>query len=192
MLWDVPIDSIEEEESATEYNNMVTPVKKRRLNIELDDADTEHNRNLLSDINNGQQIPSVLSSPYKLVSSVKDRCNDTSYFIDHSNSPEFASLQEESTIAREDVDPNAKVFLCVAWTCTKELELFKKFHKIIYCDVTGSTNNSMNFLLTFSGRTPDATSFIFLCFFFFFQRQGTFRWVFKVVLKNLFLKNFKN
>ena len=130
---------------------MVTPIKNQKNNIELDNPDIDNNTNPLSCITEGKQEASVLPSPYKLVSSVKDRSNDTSYYIDHSNSLEFASLQLESTIAREDIDLNAKVFLCVAWTRTKELEFFKKFHKIIYFDITGSTNNSKCFLLTISG-----------------------------------------
>ena len=55
-----------------------------------------------------------------MISSIKDHSDDTSYSIDHYNSPEFASLQEELTIAREDVDLNANIFFCVAWTRTKK------------------------------------------------------------------------
>ena len=51
---------------------------------------------------------SVPSSSYKLVSSVQDRCNDTSYVINDFNFLEFSSLQEDSTIVQEDVGKDAK------------------------------------------------------------------------------------
>ena len=59
-----------------------------------------------------KQKCSVPSSSYKLVSSVQDRCNDTSYVINDFNFLEFSSLQEDSTIVQEDVGKDAKVYIC--------------------------------------------------------------------------------
>jgi hypothetical protein len=105
--------------------------------------------------------------------------------LDHSLDDDFQELRASVATQRGSnlVDPKSTVFLCVAWSNVEETGLFKKYHDIIYCDATGDTNNTGNHLITFSGRTPEGKSFIFLRCWTHNQKQVTFRWIFKVALR---------
>ena len=164
VLWDVPIDSIE----LQPFSDISSPTP------------------------NSTSCLKTTRSPFKLVSSVTDRSNNSNYYIDHTDESDFSEIQDSAEETRSTVNCDHKIFLCVAWSTLDEMKLFKKFPNVIFCDVTGDTNNSKNYLLSFCGRTPEGKTFVFLRVWIHNQRQGTFRWVFKVALKTFIKEDFYN
>ena len=54
---------------------------------------------------------------------------------------------------QENINPESRLFVAIAWSNTKEFRSFKLFPEVIHCDATCDTNNSKNHLITFTGRT---------------------------------------
>ena len=105
---------------------------------------------------------------------------------DHTTDEGMIDLQDEIAAARATttIQPQDKVFLCVAWAKKEELALFHKFPALIYCDATSDTNRNKNHLVTFTGRTTEGKLFIFLRIWVHNQRRVTFKWIFQVALRS--------
>lgn len=104
---------------------------------------------------------------------------------DHSSEEGMTDIHQEVAAARtsSSIQPQDKVFLCVAWANKEELILIKRFTTLIYCDATSDTNKNKNHLVTFSSRTPEGRQFIFLRVWVHNQKRTVFKWIFQVVLK---------
>ena len=130
----------------------------------------------------------VPCTPHKLCSTFIARDSDSpneEFSVDHSNSPEYEELQQAAAEQRasSSINPEAKLFICVCWWNVKEMRLFRKFPHLLYCDVTGGTNDTKNHLLTMSGRTPNGKQFIILRCWIHNQKRTTFKWVFQIALR---------
>jgi len=77
---------------------------------------------------------------------------------------------------------NQRLLVGLAWIYRDEQRLFRLFPKVVHVDATSHTNNEKRLLLTFTGRTSEGHTFIFLRVFLPNQKAYSFRWVFQVVM----------
>jgi MULE transposase domain len=133
--------------------------------------------------------PTEPPSPRKtaLVSSLCPAGEDGSMEIDHSDDSDFQPARDMAASTRTNgrVHPNSRVFLGCGYCTTGGARDFALFPEVVWADVTSDTNNTGNFLLTFSCRTSEGKQVIFLKVWIPNQNQFSFRWVFKFVLKSL-------
>jgi hypothetical protein len=122
----------------------------------------------------------------KLLSSITDGETKNVSTIDHSTDVNLRYIKEMTSHTRrnQNIDPKSRIFVSVCWANLKELRLFKLFPEVLHCDATSDTNNSKNYLLTFSGRTSTGHQFIFLRIWIVNQKRTSFRWIFHSVMKH--------
>jgi hypothetical protein len=97
---------------------------------------------------------------------------------------DFSELKRDTETQRQTykLDSNQRLLVGLAWIYVGELRLFRLFPKVFHVDATSHTNNEKRLLLTFSGRTSEGQTFVFLRVFLPNQKAYSFRWVFQVVL----------
>jgi hypothetical protein len=97
---------------------------------------------------------------------------------------DFAEMQRDTELQRKkyNMQANQRLLVGIAWIYVGEHRLFRLFPKVFHVDATSHTNNEKRVLLTFSARTSDGRTFVFLRVFLPNQKAYSFRWVFQVVL----------
>jgi hypothetical protein len=84
------------------------------------------------------------------------------------------------------VHEEARIIIAGAWANKYNVHIFLLFPEVFHTDCTCDTNNTNNYLLTFSCRISTGKQVGFLRVWIPNQKRFTFRWVFKVVLNSLF------
>ncbi len=96
----------------------------------------------------------------------------------------FSHLHQDTHQQRRlyNMGANERLLVGLGWIYKDELRLFRLFPKVFHVDATSHTNNEKRLLLTFTGRTSEGQTFIFLRVFLPNQKAYSFRWVFQVIL----------
>jgi hypothetical protein len=104
--------------------------------------------------------------------------------LDGVENSDFYEMKRETGVQREKykLETNQRLLVGLAWIYVGELRLFRLFPKVFHVDATSHTNNEKRMLLTFSGRTSEGQTFVFLRVFLPNQKAYSFKWVFQVVL----------
>ena len=77
---------------------------------------------------------------------------------------DFAEMQRDTELQRNkyNMEANQRLLVGIAWIYVGEHRLFRLFPKVFHVDATSHTNNEKRVLLTFSARTSDGRTFVFL------------------------------
>ena len=84
--------------------------------------------------------------------------------LDGVENSDFYEMKRETGVQREkyQLEANQRLLVGLAWIYVGELRLFCLFPKVFHVDATSHTNNEKRMLLTFSGRTSEGQTFVFL------------------------------
>ena len=119
-------------------------------------------------------------------------------YLSSSSSPNllpFVLEDDEKVDADEFTDFNRKAINCsedqnlmiaVAWSLPEEKYDFKFCTEVLYVDCTADTNNEERPLLTISAKNAHGKMFMILRAFLPNERAWIFRWIFSVILPNIF------
>lgn len=189
VLWDVPVDDYDSE--STETAPSVTSKEKKLEALKPCNSDkaSHFTKGRSGSISSADSTHGTVASLARLISQLYNReegVEGMEICIDHTTETGMEELVEEAGSARSAacVPTGSKIFLCIAWANFQEIRQFKRFPHLLYCDATGSTNNTGNHLVTFSGRTPWGRQFIFLRVWVHNQKLSTFQWIFRAVVPN--------
>ena len=85
-----------------------------------------------------------------------------------------------------NVQPHQKLLMAIAWVIPCEKRLFEMFPQVVLVDTTNDTNNEGRPLLTMTGKDSNGKMFTFLRAFLPNEKGWVFRWIFSVVIPQLF------
>jgi hypothetical protein len=83
-----------------------------------------------------------------LVSSCRSADTGKMTNIHHDDDNKLTDAKEMVVNARliDGINPEARIFMCVAWANLHELRLFKLFPEVMHCDATCDASNLLLFL----------------------------------------------
>jgi hypothetical protein len=104
--------------------------------------------------------------------------------LDGIKNSDFYALKRETGVQREKykLEASQRLLFGLAWIYVGELMLFCLFPKVFHVDSTSHANNEIRMLRTFSGRTSEGQTFVFLLLFLPNQKAYCCKSVFQVVL----------
>lgn len=132
---------------------------------------------------NATDSESCIMSPSRIIAHTSIN-NDKAYEKDLTDHIECDSLKEMVSERRKDndVNPNDKVFISIAWVSQPHLCYVQMFPEVIHVDATSHSTSTQNILLTFSIKISTRKQFVFFRIWLEDQRHFSFRWVFMEAL----------
>jgi len=85
-----------------------------------------------------------------------------------------------------EVDPDQSLMMGLSWVLKDEVNFFRLYPEVIFCDVIVHVNKDDCPSLTCTGKDSNGKMFTFLQAFLPNEKQWTFRWIFSVVFPNFF------